>query len=113
MTVSVAVLATLPLEAVTVTIVAPLQGRCVLTVAEARIAPAGTVTVEGTAAVHGREEVSVTIAPPLGAGAVSVTVAVEELPPTTRVGLSAMDASAGAVVVAGLTVRRVLFVTPA
>src|SRR4051812_20970150 len=51
------------------------------------VAPGATVTLVGTVTA---EELSdkVTTAPPAGAAAVSLTVPVDELPPTTAVGLS-------------------------
>jgi len=66
----------------------------VLTVNVALVAPATTVTLEGTlpAAVLLLE--SVTSAPPDGAGPLSVTVPVEDcVPPMTLVGLSVSDES--------------------
>jgi hypothetical protein len=46
---------------------------------------------------------SVTTAPPVGAAPFSVTVPVEEMPPTTLAGLREIDDSAG-----GFTVRMAL-----
>ena len=57
------------------------------TVNVAVVAPAGTVSVAGT--VAGLMADSWTTAPPDGAGALSVTVAVDDDPPGTLVGLSA------------------------
>lgn len=59
----------------------------VVTVKVAVVAPAGTVTLAGTAVV---DELSNndTTAPPVGAGALKVTVTVMELPPTTLSWLS-------------------------
>jgi len=67
----------------------------VLTVNVALVEPAATVTLAGavTAAVLLLE--SDTTAPPLGAAALKVTVPVEELPPTTLVGLTDTADSAG------------------
>src|SRR5437660_373350 len=59
----------------------------VLTVKVALAAPAGTVTLEGTVAAAVLPLESATCAPPAGAGPLSVTVPVEELPPVTLVGL--------------------------
>ena len=59
----------------------------VVTVKVALVAPAGTVTLNGTVAaveLHERE----TDPPPVGAGALKVTVPVDEAPPTTLVGLN-------------------------
>ena len=68
--------------------------------------PAGTVTLAGIVAavlVSDRD----TTAPPVGAVPFSVTVPVEEMPPTTVAGLKVTDNSA-----AGVTVRFALRVTP-
>jgi len=46
---------------------------------------------------------SVTTAPPLGAAALKVTVPVEELPPTTVVGLTVTEESVGEEGAVGLT----------
>ena len=59
----------------------------VLTVNVALVAPAGTVTLEGTLAAPLLLE-SATCAPPVGAGPLNVTVPVEEFPPATLVGFS-------------------------
>jgi hypothetical protein len=74
------------------------------------VAPDATETVAGTDAADGFELAKVTMAPPLPAGAESVTVPMAELPPTTLVRLSVNVASAGAG--AGLTVNVVVLVTP-
>ena len=60
----------------------------VLTVNVALVAPAATVTLEGTVAAPVLLLESVTCAPPDGAGPLSVTVPVEEFPPVTLVGFS-------------------------
>ena len=79
----------LPLVAVTVTSVV-LVTVVVVTVNVAVVAPAGTVTPGGVdAAVEPAE--SDTATPPPGAGALSVTVPVEEAPPITLDGLSVID----------------------
>jgi hypothetical protein len=54
-------------------------------------APAATVTLGGTWAALVLLLARVTTAPPLGAAALSVTVAVELLPPTTVLGLTVKD----------------------
>ena len=51
------------------------------------VAPAGTVTLEGTLAAPLLLE-SATGAPPVGAGPLNATVPVEEFPPATLVGFS-------------------------
>src|SRR5260370_39408267 len=66
----------------------------VLTVKDAALAPAGTITLEGTLAAPLLLK-SATIAPPAGATLVRVTVPVEDSSPRiTRDGLSVNDASA-------------------
>src|SRR6267142_2427096 len=66
----------------------------VLTVNVALVAPAGTVTLDGTVATPLLLESS-TCAPPVGAAPLSVTVPVEGDPPVTLVGLSATEESVG------------------
>jgi hypothetical protein len=68
--------------------------------------PAATVTLAGTVAIGVLLLESVTVAPPVGAAAVSVAVPCTAFPPTTVVGLSVMldrDGEAGAA--AGWNVR--------
>jgi len=72
----------------------------VVTVNVAVVAPAGTVTLAGVAAALELSE-SDTAAPPVGAAALSVTVPVDELPPTTLVGLSDTAESVGPVAPCG------------
>src|SRR6266542_2484605 len=62
------------------------------------VSPARTPTLEGTVTAVGSLLVSVTIAPPVGAAAVSVTVPVAVAPPTTLIGFTASDATTGPVV---------------
>jgi hypothetical protein len=52
------------------------------------VAPVGTVMVSGTVATLVSLLARETMAPPLGAGALSVTVPVEESPPVTLDGLT-------------------------
>ena len=66
----------------------------VLTVKVALLAPARTVTLEGTLAATLLLE-SITCAPPVGAGPPSVTVLVDCTPPVTLVGLSVSEESVG------------------
>jgi hypothetical protein len=69
----------------------------VLAVKLALVAPAVTVTLEGTLAAPVLLLDSMTTAPPAGAGALSVTVPVEFcVPPTTLVGFNAREESVGA-----------------
>src|SRR5947209_10320106 len=71
----------------------------VLTVKVAVVPPAGTVTLAGTVAAPVLLLDRLTTAPPLGAGALSVTVPVEELPPVTLDGLRLREESVGGVTV--------------
>src|SRR3954451_24631785 len=62
----------------------------------ALFAPAGTVTLGGTVAAFVSSLDSATVKPPVGAAAVSVTVPVTGVPPTTSVGLTFTVESAAA-----------------
>jgi hypothetical protein len=66
----------------------------VLTVKFALIAPSATATLAGTVAADALLE-RYTVAPPLGAAPLRVTVPVEGDPPVTLVGLSPIDESVG------------------
>jgi len=85
----------------------------VLTVKVALVAPAATVTLEGTRATAVLLLERETCAPPDGAAALSVTVPVEELPPMTLVGLRLIAERVTGGGGAGLTVREAVFVAPA
>jgi len=83
----------------------------VCTVKVALIAPAGTVTLEGTLATAVLLLESVTWAPPAGAGPLKVTVPVEDCkPPITLVGSSVNDERGGGG--GGVTVREAVLLTP-
>jgi hypothetical protein len=83
----------------------------VLTVKVALVAPAGTVTLEGTLATPVLLLESATCAPPAGAGALRVTVPVEDcVPPTTPVGFSVSEETVGRG--AGVTVSEAVLFTP-
>jgi len=71
----------------------------VMTVKVSLVAPAATVTLAGTFVTLLLSD-RVTTAPPTGAGPLSVTVPVEELPPVTVVGFRVSEESDD-----GLTVR--------
>jgi hypothetical protein len=82
----------------------------VFTVKVALVAPAGTVTLEGTLAAA-LSVARVTWAPPVDAGPVSVTVPVEDwTPPTTLVGFRVSEESVGSG--AGITVRLADWLVP-
>ena len=82
----------------------------VLIVKDAAVAPAGTVTLVGTLAAALLLE-SVTVAPPAGAGALNVTVPVEDCrPPTTVDGFRLNDERVGSG--GDVTVREAALVTP-
>jgi hypothetical protein len=86
----------------------------VLTVKVALVAPAGTVTVEGTRAAAVLSLESVTCEPPGGAGPLNVTVPVEDCaPPVTLVGFRVNEEREGAGVGAGVTVSEAVLVMPA
>ena len=68
-------------------------GRTVDTGNVALVAPAGTVMLPGTEAILAELLERVTLRPPVGAGALSVTVPVDGSPPFTLVGLRVSDAN--------------------
>jgi len=68
----------------------------VVTVNVAVVAFAATVTLAGTVAAAVLLLLSVTTAPPVGAGPFSVTVPLEEVPPVTDVGLKLTELGCGA-----------------
>jgi hypothetical protein len=107
LTVRVEILVITPYRAEIVTAVEP--GTAFVVIGNvALVAPAATVTLAGTVAADVLSLPSDTIAPPPGAGFVSVTVPVEGLPPTTLDGLTCRVLNAGA----GVTARRTALVTP-
>jgi hypothetical protein len=61
----------------------------------ALLAAAETTTLAGTCAAAVSELVRVTVAPPLSAGPLNVTVPCELLPPNTLVGFTVTDATVG------------------
>jgi hypothetical protein len=76
------------------------------------VAPAGTVTLAGTDAALELSE-SDTVAPPLGAALLKVTVPVDELPPATVGGLTlTAESVGGGGVPGGFTVSCTERVTP-
>src|SRR5262249_7226949 len=74
-------------------------------------APAAMVTLAGTLATVALLLDSATLAPPLGAAVVNVTVPVAEVPPTTLVGLAVTADKLGPAA-AGLTVSTAVRETP-
>jgi hypothetical protein len=89
-------------EVVAVTVV-------LLTVNVALVAPAGTVTLAGTVATPVSLLERDTVAPPLGAVALSITAPVADEPPVTVVGFSDKDLSFGPDA-AGVTIREAVCV---
>ena len=82
----------------------------VVTVKLALLPPAGTVTLDGRAAMLGLPLDRETTAPPLGDGPLRVTVPVEDcVPPTTLVGFSVSD---DRVAVGGVTVSDAVLLAP-
>jgi hypothetical protein len=67
----------------------------VFTVNVALAAPAGTVTLAGTVAADILLLESETVAPPYGAGPLSITVPVDEEPPLTLGGLTVTEDNVG------------------
>ncbi len=94
-TVSVAVFCTAASVAVSVTRVLR-RTRLVVIVKVASVAPAGTVTLEGTTAAAALLLASVTATPPEGAAPVRVTFPVAFRRPRTAVGVTVSEASATA-----------------
>src|ERR1700704_6121542 len=85
----------------------------VLTVKVALVAPAATVTLEGTLAAAVLLLESATCAPLAGAAPLNVTVHVEDcVPPITLVGLSSSNERVGSGGAAGATVSEADLVTP-
>src|SRR3954468_15126382 len=78
----------------------------------ALFAPAGTVTLGGTVAAFVSSLDSATVKPPVRAAAVSVTVPVTGVPPTTSVGLTFTVESAAAADGAGAGAGVVLTLQP-
>ena len=77
----------------------------------ALVAPAATVTLDGTVAELLLLE-RFTVAPPLGAAPLRVTVPVEGDPPVTLLGLSVIEFSVG-LEEEGITVREAVMLMPA
>ncbi len=73
----------------------------------ALVAPAATITLDGTLATPPLLLESMICAPPVGAGPSNVTVPLEEFPPITVEGLSVSEER-----VAGVTVSEAVSVTP-
>jgi len=82
------------------------------TVNVALVAPAATVTLEGTLAAAVLPLESATCAPPDGAAPLNVTVPVEEFPPVTLVGFSVNEERVGGGGGAGVTVSEADLVAP-
>jgi hypothetical protein len=108
-TVSVAVIE-MPLELAVMLTAVEAVTAVVVTVTLALVAPAGTVTEDGTGATAVLELVKRTTRPPVGAALESVTVNLEALPPPTVPGerLSLVRVTAG-----GFTVTLVDVLVPA
>lgn len=84
----------------------------VLTVNDALLAPAGMNTLAGTLAAPLLLE-RMTCTPPAGAGALNVTVPLDDCkPPTTLVGFSVSEVSVGAGGGTGCTVSEAVLLTP-
>ena len=85
----------------------------VFTVNVALVAPAGMNTLDGTLAVPLLLE-RMTVTPPAGTGALSVTLPVEDCtPPMTVLGFKVSEDSVGGGGGAGFTVSEAVLVTPA
>jgi hypothetical protein len=81
----------------------------VLTVKVTLVAPAGTITLEGTLAAPLLLERK-TCAPPAGAGPVRVTVPVEDWPPKTFAGFKVSEETVGGGGGAGVTLSEAVLV---
>ncbi len=75
----------------------------------ALVTPPGTMTLEGMLTTAALLLDRLTVAPPLGAGLVSITVAFETPPPETVAGYRLMEESATVAVPLGTTVMNWLF----
>lgn len=89
--------------ALTVTVVDEVTA-LVATVNVAVVFPAATTTLAGAVAYEALLVHSPTQIPFVGAGAVKVTVPVEELPPVTDTGLSVSELSVGTAVIVSVAV---------
>src|SRR2546430_1407034 len=78
----------------------------------ALVAPARTVTLEGTLAAPLLLESSTTGAPPAGAAPLNAVEVVEEFPPMTLVGFSESEERVGGGGGAGVTVSEAVLVAP-
>src|SRR3981189_1118761 len=84
-----------------------------VTVNVALVAPAGMVTLAGIVATAGLSLERETMAPPVRADPLSVTLPVEGDPPLTPVGFSVSEVRVGPDGGCGVTVSEVVLVTPA
>ena len=84
----------------------------VLTVNEALVAPAATITLEGPLVTAILLLERTICAPPAGAGPLSVTVPVEEFPPVILVGFRTTEERVGGGGGAGVNVSEAVLVTP-
>jgi len=78
----------------------------------ALVAPAATVTLDGTVTEPLLLDERFTVAPPVGAAPLRVTVPVEGDPPVTLLGLSVIEFSVG-LEEEGITVREAVMLMPA
>ena len=85
----------------------------VVTVKAALVTPAGMVTLAGTVATVVSLPERETMAPPVGAGPLSVTLPMEADPPLTLVGFSVSEVRVGPDGGCGVTMSEAVLVTPA
>ena len=85
----------------------------VVTVKAALVTPAGMVTLAGTVATVVSLLERETMAPPEGAGPLSVTLPMEGDPPLTLVGFSVSEVRVGPDGGCGVTMSEAVLVTPA